>query len=208
MLICVGSLTTPPPPPPRTLRHMRQRVPLATGVRDSAEPTAGTQSCVHCHHAEGVPSNGAWDFTPASPNAPPPSQTVVVAQPDAKSRATGYPAPAPAITVLLKLFVRPPCAWKSELQGRKRARLEFVALTWVGNMETQDGDQIPPPNPLCTFHFFTLALGVQLKEGEPLLALYAYRLRGGIVNGRARFGGGRGWLRDSCFGMGCSRSLG
>ena len=126
------------------------------------------------------------------------------------SRVPPGTRPTPAIAILLMLRVQPPFAWKLELLGRKRVRVEFVASTCESDVETQDGEQNPPPPVRVSFpRPITMASGFQLKEGEQLLSLYMYRLRGGVMgNWSARCGGGRGWLRDSWFGTGCSRSRG
>ena len=124
------------------------------GPYGPADPTGGTAGRVHVPPQEDIPSSSAWDGSaaPASLVAPPPSQTAVVAQPNAHTGATGYPADAPAIAVLLMLRVPPSFASKSELPVRKRARVEFVAFKWEVDVEMQAGEQTPPPPP----HFIPL----------------------------------------------------
>ena len=69
-------------------------------------------------------------------------------------------------------------------------------------METRAGER--PPAFRISFPCTVNMAGVRLKDGEQLVGLYAYRLRGrgggGIGNWRRRFWGGRGWLRDNWFG--------
>ena len=92
-------------------------------------------------------------------------------------RPTRYPADAPAIAVLSMLRVPPPFAWKLDLVGRKRARVEFVAATWEVNVETQAWGEDPRPS---VFYSPAPSLsGVQWKEVQQLVALFTYRLRGG-----------------------------
>ena len=104
---------------------------------------------------------------------------MVVANPVAGTGATAYPSELPPITTLSMLRTQPPFAWKLDLPGRKRAREEFVATRWEIEVETQEGAREPPlkisfpcaithPNP-----------GGGWKEGERVIALYAYRPRGG-----------------------------
>ena len=137
------------------------------------------------HVSLDMPSSSAGappaDIRPAVPAAPPPAPgpDVVVANPVAGTGATAYPSDLPPITTLSMLRSQPPFAWKLDLPGRKRAREEFVATTWEIEVETQDGARGPPlkisfpcsithPNP-----------GGGWKEGERVIALDAYRLRGG-----------------------------
>ena len=87
-----------------------------------------------------VPSSSARD----SPHPPPPpraalphSKPAAVAQPDAKSGASGYTADTPAITFLSMLHVQPAFACKLKRLARKRARVEFVASTWEVDMQAQ-----------------------------------------------------------------------
>ena len=122
------------------------------------------------------------DIRPAVPAAPPPApgpDPVVVANPVAGTGATAYPSDLPPITTLSMVRSQPPFGWKLDLPGRKRAREEFVATTWEIEVETQDGAREPPlkmsfpcaityPNP-----------GGGWKEGERIIALYAYWLPGG-----------------------------
>ena len=71
--------------------------------------------------------------------------------------------------------------------------VEFVASTWEVDVETQAGEQTSPLRVSfpCAI---TMALGVQLKEGEQLRCC----TRTGCVIGNwsAWCGGGRGWARD------------
>ena len=116
---------------------------------------------------------------------------VVVANPVAGTGTSAYPADLTPITSLSMVRSQPPFAWKLDLPGRKQAREEFMATTWEVEVETQDGPREPPhkiafprtitfPNP-----------GGGWKEGETIIALYAYWLRGGhwrmdcCVQGRA-----------------------
>ena len=126
-----------------------------------------------------------------------------MAQPSAQTGATGYPPNAPPFTVLSMLRVQPLFARRLELPGRKRARIEFVAAAWEVDVETQAGERTPAFR--ISFPCIVKMAGVQLKDGEQLVGLYAYRLRGGgggIGIWRRRFWGGRGWLRDNWFGTG------
>ena len=140
------------------------------------------------------------DIRPAVPAAPPPApgpDPVVVANPVAATGATAYLSDLPPIATLSMLRSQPPFSWKLDLPGRKRAREEFVATTWEIEVETQDGAREPPlkisfpcaityPNP-----------GGGWKEGERIIALYAYRPRGAhwtmdcCVQGRAGVPGGQ-----------------
>ena len=160
--------------------HARKRFRLA-GHTD-----APTQSGTVRHVALDMPSSSAGATPadaraaiPAAPPAPPASDPMVVANPVAGTGATAYPADLPPITSLSMVRYQPPFAWKLDLSGRKQAREEFVARTWEVEVETQDGAQEPPlkmsfpcaitfPNP-----------GGGWKEGERVIALYAYRPRGG-----------------------------
>ena len=57
--------------------------------------------------------------------------------------------------VLLMLLVQPPFTRKLEIPSRKSASVEFVASTWEMEVETQGGEQTPPPAcfiPLCHHH--------------------------------------------------------
>ena len=94
------------------LRRTQRRFPPTMGPHGAADPTGGTAGRVHFLPIEDIPSSSARDFSaaPAAPAAPPPSQTAVVAEPDAKTGTTGYPADAPAIAVLSMLRVQPPFA--------------------------------------------------------------------------------------------------
>ena len=102
---------------------------------------------------------------------------MAVAQPNAQTGATGYPPNATPSTVLSMLRVQPPFAWRLQLLGRKRARIEFVAATWEVDVETQAGERTPAFR--ISFPCAVNMAGVQLKDGEQLVGLYAYRLRGG-----------------------------
>ena len=140
-------------------------------------PPDGTAGRVHFPPQEDIPSSSARDVSTAR-TAQPPSQTAFVAHPNAQTGATGYPADAPAIALPSMLCVQPPFHWKLELPGGKRGRVEFVAATWEVDVETQAGEQTPPLR--ISFPFaVTMASGVQLKEVEQLVALFAYRLQGG-----------------------------
>ena len=88
------------------------------------------------YHRKDVSSSSAGYLPPASMDALPPSRTAVVAQPDAKRGATGYPAEALAIRILPMLRVQPPFACKLKLPGRTRAWVDFLASTWEVDMET------------------------------------------------------------------------
>ena len=52
-----------------------------------------------------------------------------------------------------------------------------MAATWEVDMETQAGEQTPPLR-ISFPCAVTMVWGVQPKEAEQLVALYAYRLRG------------------------------
>ena len=86
----------------------------------------GTASLVQFLPQEDMPWSTARDVSGAHAGQPP-SWTAVVAQPNAQTGATGYPANAPAITVLFMLRLQPPFTWKLELLGRQRASREFAA---------------------------------------------------------------------------------
>ena len=125
---------------------------------------------------EDVPWSTARDVSPsqAAPAAPPPSHTVVVAQPNAQTGATSYPPYTPPIIALSMMHVKPPFAWRLKLPGRKRARIDLMAATWEVDVETQVGK-----NTLAIRILFPCAVhvaGVQLKDGGQLVGLYAYRL--------------------------------
>ena len=131
---------------------------------------------------------------PAVPAAPPPApgpDPVVVANPVAGTGATAYPSDLPPITTLSMLRTQPPFAWKLDLPGRKRAREESVARTWDIEVETQDGAREPPLKISFPCAITHPNRGGDRKEGERVIALYAYRLRGGhwrmdcYVQGRA-----------------------
>ena len=100
------------------------------------------------------------------------------------------PTPPPPLTVLSMLRVQPRFAWRLELPGRKRARIEFVAATWEVDVEMQAGERTPAFR--ISFPSAIKMAGVQLKDGEQLVGLYACQLRGGhwkletAVRGRQR----------------------
>ena len=123
---------------------------------------------------------------PAAPPAPTTPNPVVVAKPVAGTGATAYPADLPPITSLSMLRAQPPFAWKLDLPGRKRAREEFVATTWEVEVETQDGPREPPLKLSFPCAITFPSPGGGWKEGETIIALYAYRLRG------------RHWRMDCC----------
>ena len=101
------------------------------------------------------------------------------------------------------LRVQPPFAWRLELPGSKRARIEFVAATLEVHVESQARERTPAFR--ISLPCAVTMVGVQPKNGEQLVGLYSYQLRGGgggggIRNRRRRFWGGKGWLRDNWFG--------
>ena len=53
-----------------------------------------------------------------------------------------------------------------------------MAATWEVDVETQAGEQTPPLR-ISFPCIAAMASGVQLKEAEQLVALYAHRFRGG-----------------------------
>ena len=159
---------------------------------------------VHSLPQEDIPSSSARDVS-AAYAAQPPSRTAVLAQLNAQTGATGYPADAPAIAVLSMLLVQPPFTSKSELPGRKRVRVEFMAATWEVDVETQAGEQTPPPLRILFPCAITMASGVQLKEAQQVVAMFAYRLQGGHWKIETAV---RGRLRDNWFGTGFCRSPG
>ena len=116
---------------------------------------------------------------PAAPPAPTAPDPMVVADPVAGTGATAYPADLPPITSLSMLRSQPPFAWKLDLPGRKRAREEFVATTWEVEVETQDGPREPPLKIYSPMPSRSPTLGGGWEQGETIIALYAYRLRGG-----------------------------
>ena len=97
----------------------------------------------------------------------------VVAQPNAQTGATGYLPDAPSITLLSMLRVQPPFAWRLELPGRKQAGIEFVVATWKVDVETHAGERTPAFR--ISFPCAVKMVGVQLKDGEQLVRVYAYR---------------------------------
>ena len=184
-------------PDPRAAVAAQKRFRPAGHTSAPALPGTGTGTGTGGHVSFDMPSSSAGappaDIRPTVPAAPPvaPGPDVVVANPVAGTGATAYPSDLPPITTLSMLRTQPPFAWKLDLPGRKRAREEFVATAWDIEVETQDGAWEPPlkisfpctithPNP-----------GGGWKEGERVIALYAYRLRGGhwrmdcCVQGRA-----------------------
>ena len=117
------------------------------GPQGAADPPSGTAGRVHPPPPpEDIPSSSAWHVSaaPAARAALPPSEIAVVAQPDAKTGDTGYPADAPAIAVLPMLRVQPLFAWNLELPGQKRARVEFLAAMSELDIQTQAGEETPP----------------------------------------------------------------
>ena len=86
------------------------------------------------------------------------------------------PTPPP-ITVLIMLRVQPSFAWRLELPDRKRARIDFVAVTCEVHVETKAGERTPAFR--ISFGCAINMAGVQLNDGEQLVGLYACRLRGG-----------------------------
>ena len=176
--------------------------PTATHVRKRFRPAGHTHATTQwgtSHHVTlDVPSSSAGATPgdagaaiPATPLAPPAADPVVVANPVPGTGATAYPADLPPISSLSMLRSQPPFAWKLDLPGRKRATEEFVATTWEVEVETRDGQRELPlkmsfpsaitfPNPRGGW-----------KEGETIIALSAYRLRGAhwrldyYVKGRA-----------------------
>ena len=121
-----------------------------------------------------VPSSSAG-ATPAATALDP----VVVANPVAGTGATAYPADLPPITSISMLRSRPPFAWKLDLPVWKRPREEFVATTWEVEVQTQDGPQEPPLKISFPCAIMFPDPGGGWKEGETIIALYAYQLRGG-----------------------------
>ena len=125
-----------------------------------------------------VPSSSAGappaDIRPNVRAAPPPAPgpDVVVANPVTGTGATAYPSDLPPITTLSMLRTQPPFAWK-------RAREEFVATKWEMEVETQDGAREPPLKISFFCAITNPKLGGGWKEGERIIALYAYRLHRG-----------------------------
>ena len=134
---------------------------------------------------------------PAAPPAPTAPEAVVVANPVAGTGATAWPADVPPITSLSMLRSQPPFAWKLDLLGRKRAREECVATTWEVELETQDGPREPPLKISFPYAITFPNPGGGWKEGETIVALYAYRLRGGIGE----------WIVACTVGRGCRRGI-
>ena len=175
-----------------TATHARKRLRPAGHTHATAQSGTGRHVTLdEPSSSAGATPADARAAVPAAPPAPPASDPVVVANPVAGTGATAYPANLPPISSLPMLRSQPPFAWKLHLPGRKRAREEFVATTWEVEVETQDGQREPPlkmsfpcaitlPNP-----------GGGWKEGQTIVALNAYRLRGGhwrmdcCVKGRA-----------------------
>ena len=160
--------------------HARKR------FRPAGHTNAAAQSGTVRHMTLDVPSSSAGatpadagTAIPAAPLAPPASDPVFVANPMAGTGATAHPADLPPSAPSPLCDPNLPFAWKLDVPGGKRAREEFVATTWDVEVETQDGQREPPlkisfpcaitfPNP-----------GGGWKEGETIIALYAYRQRGG-----------------------------
>ena len=116
---------------------------------------------------------------PAAPPGPRALDPVVVANPAPGTGATAYPADLPPISSLSMMPSQAPSAWKLDLPGWRRAREEFVVTTWEVAVETQDGQREPPLEMSfpCAITFSNPGGG--WKERETIIALYAYRLRGG-----------------------------
>ena len=169
-----------PDPRAATATHARKR------FRPAGHTDATAQSGTRCHVTLDVPSSSAGAAPAyaraaiaAAPPAPPASAPVVVANPVPGTGATAYPANLLPISSLSMTRSQPLSARNLDLPGRKRGRQGFVGTTWEIEVETQDGQRQPPlkmsfpcaitfPNP-----------GGGWKEGETIIALYAYRLRGG-----------------------------
>ena len=139
----------------------------------------------------GAPRANIRPAVPAAPPLAPGPDPVVIASPVAGTGATAYPSDLPPIATLSMLRSQPPFAWKLDLPGRKRAREEFVATTWEIEVQTQHGAQEPPLKMSFPCAITYSNPGGGWKEGERIIALYAYRLRGGhwrmdcCVQGRA-----------------------
>ena len=107
------------------------------------------------------------------------------------------------------LRVQPPFAWKLELPGRKRARVEFVDATWEVDAEMQAKEQTPP----SAFHSPALSpsrRGAAEGGGAARGAVRVPVAEGGggggaLETGDGGSGGGAEWQRDSWFGTGFCR---
>ena len=167
-------------PDPRAAVAAQKRFRPAGHTSAPAQPGTGG------HVSFDVPSSSAGappaDIRPAVSAAPPPApgpDPVVVANPVAGTGATAYPSDLPPITTLSMVRSQPPFAWKLDLPGRKRAREEFVATTWEIEVETHDGARVPPLKMSFPCAITYPSPGGGWKEGERVIALYAYRLRAG-----------------------------
>ena len=183
-------------PDPRAAVAAQKRFRPAGHTSAAALP--GMDTGTGGHVPFDMPSSSAGappaDIRPAVPAPPPPApgpDPVVVANPVAGTGATAYPSDLPPITTLSMLRTQPPFAWKLDPPGRKRAREEFVATTWEIEVETQDGARELPLKISFPCAITHPDPGGDWKEGERVIALYAYRLRGGhwridcCVQGRA-----------------------
>ena len=112
---------------------------------------------------------------PAAPPAPTAQDPVVVANAVVGTGATAYPADIPPITSLSMLRSQPPFAWKLDLPGQKPASEEFVEV----EVETQDGPLEPRLKISFPYAITFPNPGGGSKEGNTIIALYAYRLPGG-----------------------------
>ena len=165
----------------------QKRFRLAGHTSAPALPGTGTGTGTGTggHVSFDMPSSSAGgppaDIRPTVPAPPPPAPgpDVVVANPVAGTGATAYPSDLPPITTLSMLRTQPPFAWKLDLPGRKRAREEFVATRWEIEVETQDGAREPPLKISFPCAITHPTPGGGWKEGERVIALYAYRPRGG-----------------------------
>ena len=127
----------------------------------------------------GTPPADIRPAVPAPPRAAPGPDPMVVANPVARTGAMAYPSDLPPMTTLSMLRTQSPFAWKLDLPGRKRAREEFVASAWEIEVETQDGAREPPLKMSFPCAIIYPNPGGGCKEGERVIALYAYWMRGG-----------------------------
>ena len=88
---------------PRALRPTKPRFGPTMGPVGVADPTCGTVGPFHFPPREDIPLGSARNVSAAqaASAALPPLHTAVVAEPNAQTGATGYPAEAPAIALLL-----------------------------------------------------------------------------------------------------------
>ena len=153
----------------------QKRSRSAGHTRAPALPGAGTGTGMGTgtggHVSFDVPSRSAGappaHIRPAVPAAPPPApgpDPVVVANPVAGTGATAYPSNLPPITGLSMLRTQPPFAWKT---------------TWEIQVKTQDGAWEPPLKISFPCAITHPKPGGGMKEGERVIALYGYWLRGG-----------------------------